>query len=41
MSSVGFRVIRLFSVRCCKSTTIFQTTKTPTRLTCPTRLTEH
>ncbi len=23
MSSVGFRVIRLFSVRCCKSTTIF------------------
>ena len=41
MSSVGFRVICLFSVRCCKSTTIFQTTKTPTRLTCPTRLTEH
>nr|DAM98485.1 MAG TPA: hypothetical protein [Caudoviricetes sp.] len=30
---MGFRVIRLFSVRCCKSTTIFQTTKTPTRLT--------
>ena len=44
MSSVGFRVIRLFSVRCCKSTTIFQTTKTPICLTCPTcptRLTEH